>query len=228
MSIFVRAGSVLECLGRRAGCRSYLALAGGILVPPVLGSRATCLAGRFGGLEGRPLAAGDWLETGAVEPGRAHLAGRTVPAGRRPAYSANPIVRVVPGPHAGMFSGDALDQLLSQPYRIGPESDRTALRLAGPRLSRAGEGEMISCGMALGAIQVPAGGQPILLLADRQTVGGYPIVATVIRADLPLLAQCLPGAGSVRFEAVTVEGAQRLWRAGQGAWEPGDTDWIGA
>jgi len=139
----------------------------------------------------------------------------------------NPSVRVIPGPQAGYFGDDALQVLLTQPYQVSPTSDRTGLRLAGPRLARAGNGEMISGGMALGAVQVPAGGQPIVLLADRQTVGGYPVIATVIRADLPLLAQCLPGAGSVRFQAVTVEEAQRLWRARQSAWEPDEADWTG-
>ena len=134
---------------------------------------------------------------------------------------------MIPGPHSGLFADGALDRLLAESYRISPASDRTALRLAGPPLARAAEAEMVSCGMALGAIQVPAGGQPIVLLADHQTVGGYPVIATVIRADLPLLAQCLPGAGNVRFTAVTVEEAQHLWHAVQGAWEPEEFDWTG-
>ncbi len=226
-ALFLRAGSVLECRGRRSGCRAYLALAGGIVTPPVLASQATCLSGGFGGCDGRALAAGDWLATWPPAPGRSQLAGRVVPAERRRAYMENPSVRVIPGPQAGYFGDDALQVLLTQPYQVSPTSDRTGLRLAGPRLARAGNGEMISGGMALGAVQVPAGGQPIVLLADRQTVGGYPVIATVIRADLPLLAQCLPGAGSVRFQAVTVEEAQRLWRARQSAWEPDEADWTG-
>ena len=116
----------------------------------------------------------------------------------------NPSVRVIPGPQAGYFGDDALQVLLTQPYQVSHTSDRTGLRLAGPRLASAGNGEMISGWIALGAVQVPAGCQPIVLLADRQAVGGYLVIATVIRADLPLLAQCLPGAGSVRFQAVTV------------------------
>jgi KipI family sensor histidine kinase inhibitor len=230
-AFFVRAGSLLECRGRRSGCRAYLALAGGVATPLVLGSQATCLSGGFGGYDGRALAAGDWLATGPVAPGRAQLAGRVAPVERRPAYAENPTVRVIPGPQAGYFGDNALQVLLTQPYQVSPTSDRTGLRLAGPPLARAGapEGgrEMISCGMTLGAIQVPAGGRPIVLLADRQTVGGYPVIATVIRADLPLLAQCLPGAGSIRFQAVTVEEAQRLWRAQQAAWEPVRADWTG-
>jgi KipI family sensor histidine kinase inhibitor len=230
-ALFVRAGSLLECLGRRSGCRAYLALAGGIVTPPVLGSQATHLGGGFGGYEGRALAAGDWLATGPVVPGRAQLAGCAVPVERRPAYTENPTVRVIPGPQAGYFAEDALQVLLTQPYQVSPTSDRTGLRLAGPPLARkgapAGRQEMISCGMALGAIQVPAGGQPIVLLADHQTVGGYPVIATVIRADLPLLAQCLPGAASVCFQAVTIGEVQRLWRAQQTGWQPDETDWTG-
>ena len=232
-ALFVRAGSLLECRGGRSGCRGYLALAGGILTPPVLGSQATCLAGGFGGYEGRALAGGDRLAIGPVAPGRSQLAGRVLPAGARPAYTEHPTVRVVLGPQTGLFDDVALQTMLTQPYQVSPTSDRTGLRLAGPSLDRAGARsgapagkEMISSGMALGAIQVPAGGQPIVLLADRQTVGGYPVIATVIRADLPLLAQCLPGAGTVRFEAVTVEEAQRVWRAQQAACEPDEGNWM--
>ncbi len=227
-AVFVRAGSLLECRGRRSGCRAYLALAGGIVAPPVLGSRATCLSGAFGGHEGRALASGDRLAIGPVAPGHAHIAGRVVPAERRPAYAENPTVRVVAGPHAGHFSDEARQTLLERAYQVSPTSDRTGLRLAGPPLGRARDGEMVSCGMAPGAIQVPSDGQPIVLLADHQTVGGYPVIATVIQADLPLLAQCLPGEGRVRFAEVTVQEAQRLWLAGQTAWEADEADWTGA
>jgi allophanate hydrolase subunit 2 len=131
-------------------------------------------------------------------------------------------VRVVFGPHDDYFTVGARATLLSGEYQVSPTSDRMGLRLAGPRLEHADGRELISCGTVLGALQVPPDGQPIALMADRQTAGGYPVIATVVRADIPLLAQCLPGKSRVRFRAVSVEEAQAAWCATVGAGAPED------
>jgi KipI family sensor histidine kinase inhibitor len=209
-SVFVRRGSVLECVGLRSGCRGYLAVAGGICLPLVMGSRSTYLPGEFGGQQGRRLQAGDILAVASPGGHLASQAGRWLPPDSRPNYSDAPTVRAVLGPHQSHFGAEALVTLFAQEYQVAAASDRMGLRLQGEPLYYKGPGHLASFGMALGSIQVPPDGQPIVLLADRQTAGGYPVVATVIRADVPLLAQCLPGQSRVRFQAITIEEAQAV------------------
>ena len=208
-------GSVLSFGSRRSGVRAYLAVAGGLDVPVVMGSRSTYLMGRFGGLEGRPLKAQDRVPVGFLAQARKPLEGFVFPEDLRPSYRKNPRLRAVLGPFRDFFSQEGLAAFLSETYLITPNSDRMGYRLQGKTITRKKTGELISCGLANGTIQVPANGQPIILLADRQTIGGYPIIATVIHADLSLLAQCAPG-DSVRFEAVSPDEAREaylsLWR----------------
>jgi biotin-dependent carboxylase-like uncharacterized protein len=209
LTLYLRRGSCLGFAGRKSGCRAYLAIAGGIRVPSVLGSASTCLAGGFGGHAGRRLQAGDCL---LAEPliGDASLrAGRTWPAYLRPAYSNRPVVRVLPGPHWRQFTREAQAAFLSSEYEAQPASDRVGLRLKGLALQRRITSEVISSGVTMGSVQVPANGQPIVLGADRQTVGGYPQIAVVIGADLALLAQLVPG-DRVSFRRVTLEEAMRI------------------
>ena len=224
MSLYLRAGAVLECRSRRAGCRAYIAVAGGIRLPEVMGSAATCLAAGFGGYRGRALQEGDGLAVGKVAGHLASGAGRWLPPVRRPAYDDRPTVRVVLGPQDDSFTPEALRMLFSQSYQVKASADRMGLRLSGPPLARAGAREAISGGVVLGAIQVPPDGQPIILMADRQTAGGYPVIATVILNDIPLLAQCLPGLSSVRFEAVSLDEAQAIYRATSEAWRPDEPE----
>lgn len=188
-----RPGNVLRFTGRRRGLRAYVALAGGLDVPPVLGSRSTDLAAGFGGLEGRPLRAGDRLAIGR-EPGASRHKLRFA-AGRDDVAT----VRVVPGPQREDFAPYALERLLASTYAVRELSDRTACRLDGERLAHAGPGEIVTDGMVPGCIQVPPDGQPIVMLADCPPTGGYPKIATVLSADLPRLAQLVPGEGRVRF-----------------------------
>ena len=202
--------------GSGRGARAYLALAGGIAVPRILGSASTCLAGGFGGIEGRPLRAGDRLVP--ERPGDLAAAGRSWPADvpLGPPHDpdlATP-VHVVPGPHAGRFPPGALEALLGTGWEVDPRSDRTGLRLAGPPLPGAGGGELVSLPMTWGAVQVPPDGRPIVLLADHPTVGGYPVIAVAIRADRPLLGQLRPG-DEVRFELTAIDRAQAAARAEQ-------------
>ena len=171
------------------GARAYLAVAGGIQVPPVLGSRATHLVSRMGGFNGRALGAGDRLPI-AHAPGarpQRKSVGLTLPTNGRA------LLRVIPGPQAGWFQADALKALGSVSFRISPQSNRMGYRLQGPPLVRVREDELISEPLGIGAIQVPAAGEPILLMADRQTAGGYPKIGYVISADLPVAGQLAPG-----------------------------------
>jgi antagonist of KipI len=189
----VSAGCVLRFGRRRRGARAYLAVAGGIASPPVLGSRATHLPGEMGGLGGRPLRAGDVLPLG--KKGRESFPGRA-PTEKTPdpfLPDGRATVRILPGPHADRLAPDALDVLQSAPYVLDASANRMGFRLHGPRLRHAGEAEMLSDATPLGALQVPAAGEPILLMADRQTTGGYPSLATVISADIRLAGQLAPG-----------------------------------
>ncbi len=211
MSVFVRRGSVISFGGRRRGCRVYLAVAGGIEVPPVLGSRSTYLPGRFGGLDGRPLRPGDRLPTGPVSGHLPERAGERPPPHLIPAWDDCPILRAVPGPQDDHFPPEGLETFFGSEYRVSPLSDRMGYRLEGSPVACL-RAEIISDGVPSGAVQIPPDGQPLVMMADHQTTGGYPKIAVVITADLPLLAQCVPGESRVRFRAVTVFEAQRAYR----------------
>ena len=197
--VLARPGNVLRFAGRRSGCRAYVALQGGIDVPAVLGSRATDLQSGFGGLEGRALRAGDRLGVAqAKAPG--------TPAESVASPHATCVtVRVVLGPQADYFAASTVGHFLAGSFRLGATSDRVGCRLQGEPLRHQGPAEILSDGMLPGSIQVPPDGQPIVMLHDGPTTGGYPKIATVITSDLPLLAQLVPGEGEVRFEQVKLE-----------------------
>jgi antagonist of KipI len=196
----VSAGSHLRFGARRLGARAYLAVSGGITVAPVLGSRATHLISGMGGVLGRALVGGDRLPLGdpsrrqgtALAPQNAVVA---LPDRRA-------ILRVLAGPQADHFAPGALDLLQSAPYLVGPQSDRMGYRLDGPKLTHLRGADIISDATPLGVLQVPASGQPILLMADRQTAGGYPKIATVIAADMALAGQLAP-ADTITFVVCT-------------------------
>ena len=196
----VSSGSHLRFGMRRRGARAYLAVTGGIATEAVLGSRATHVISAMGGVDGRPLRAGDAVPLGPTThlQGTAHASAPIVPLPDRGAR-----VRVMPGPQADYFAADALDVLQSSPYTIGQQSDRMGFRLEGPRLTHARGADVISGATPLGVLQVPASGQPILLMADRQTTGGYPKIATVITADIPIAGQLGPG-DSISFVVCSI------------------------
>jgi antagonist of KipI len=197
--VLARPGNVLRFAGRRSGCRAYVALAGGIDVPEVLGSRSTDLGAGFGGFGGRALRAGDELGlSSAVSAG----AGRDSAAAR---YADSVTVRVVLGPQADHFASDTIERFLAETFAVGASSDRVGCRLEGEPLRHAGPAEILSDGMVPGSIQIPPDGRPIVMLGDAPTTGGYPKIATALAADLPQLAQLVPGQGRVRFEAVRLE-----------------------
>lgn len=205
-SLRVRAGQRLATGRSREGARGYLAFAGGIDVPPALGSRSTYLGGGFGGHAGRPLRAGDVLAIGPhpadVEPRRLR---------DRPHWRSHQTLRVVPGPQAERFTAAGLAEFFGAVYRVSQRSDRTGVRLEGPPIDAAVPRDVDPEGLAPGAIQVPADGLPILLGCERPTTGGYAKIATVVGADLPRLGQAKPG-DRLAFAVVEVAAARRLWQ----------------
>jgi biotin-dependent carboxylase-like uncharacterized protein len=202
------AGDVLKIGPARAGVRGYVAFAGGVEVPPVLGSRSTYLRGRLGGLEGRALRRDDVLRLGAAGAVRP----RTVATGAIPDWREAPVLRVVLGPQDDRFTAEGIAAFLGGQYEVLPQSDRMGARLSGPRIAHARGHDIVSDGIALGAVQVPGDGQPIVLLVDRQSTGGYTKIATVCSFDIPRVGQAKPGQ-RIRFSAVDVVEAQRLSRA---------------
>lgn len=204
---FVKAGTRIGWGQFTAGCRAYLAVAGGFDVPVVLDGRGTYLRAGWGGWHGRPLRRGDVLTV--TPPDRTLTAGNWhIDPRILPAYSANPTLRVLAGAQAGEFS----PQWAQSEFEVHPHSDRMGVRLQGVPLARAVTTELDSTAVAPGTLQVPPDGQPIVLGADAQTIGGYPQLAHVISVDLPLLAQLRP-ADQVRFAEVTLAEAHRLYRA---------------
>ena len=208
-AVYVRPGHEIRLGHRLSGARAYLAVAGGMDVPMRLNSRSTYLPGHFGGLEGRGLQVGDHLPLGALQADLAVRAGQAWPRPARPAYSPSPTVRVVMGPQDDQFAPEGLAAFLSSEYEVTRSSDRMGYRLSGAAIAHLGTAEIVSDGVVMGSVQVPGDGQPIVMMADHQTTGGYPKIATVIRADVPLLAQCLLG-DRVRFRAVSVAEARAL------------------
>jgi antagonist of KipI len=206
----IEAGRRIRLGKRFQGCRGYLAVAGGFDVEPVMGSRGTFLAAGIGGYKGRALRDGDVIRS---VPSDRELTGHwSLDVRMFPKYSHEPNVRVMPGAHADDF-GDAL---FSGRFGVTARSDRMGIRLDGPKLMRASGGDLVSTAVAPGTIQVPPDGNPIVLMADAQTLGGYPRVAHVASVDIPLLAQLAPGDG-VRFARTTVAEAHALSHA----WEHG-------
>jgi antagonist of KipI len=189
----LRAGARLRFGERGSGARATLAVRGGIDVPVVFGSRATSVLARMGPFDGRPLRAGDVLPVGAPPAASRREGGASAAIAPLSIPAGGARVRVLPGPHADRFTKQAFEILFSGRYTITPQSNRMGYRLEGPSLAHKGSADILSDATAIGSLQVPASGQPILLMADRQTTGGYPKIATVIGADLPLAGQLAPG-----------------------------------
>ncbi|MCP2335605.1 biotin-dependent carboxyltransferase family protein [Actinomadura rupiterrae] len=187
--IQINGGATLNLGIPASGLRSYLAVRGGLTCDETLGSRSTDL---LSGLGPKPLAQGDRIPTGATDT---PICVDQAPV---PSIPDVPILHIVPGPRDDWFDDDALTVLTSEPYTVSQDSNRVGVRLDGPSLVRAREGELSSEGMVTGAVQVPPDGKPIVFLTDHPTTGGYPVIAVVRNRDLPLTAQLRPG-GTVRF-----------------------------
>lgn len=192
----IPAGGRLRFGNRLAGARAALAVRGGFDVPVVFGSRSTHLVSRMGPFDGRPVAAGTVLPIGGAGMRDPRPAGQPLPL---PEGGAR--LRVVMGPHDGMFTAEARETLVTARYAISAQSNRMGYRLEGAALSHAASADILSDATPIGSLQVPASGQPILLMADRQTTGGYAKIATMITADLPIAGQLAPG-DWVEFQAV--------------------------
>jgi len=211
-SVTLQPGDTLR-IGSPRGSRGGIVAVRGLSVPSVLGSAATYTRARLGGLDGRALAAGDKLAVAPLPDGAATM-NRRLP---RPPAADRSAIRVVPGPQADHFDAAALAAFFAADYRVSADADRMGVRLQGPALVHNAKGaEIVSDATVPGSIQVPGNGQPIVLLADGQTAGGYPKIATVISADLPRLALAPVGA-SIRFAAVTVAEAETIAREREAA-----------
>jgi biotin-dependent carboxylase-like uncharacterized protein len=206
-ALFVKAGDELSFGAPKTGCRAYIAFAGGIAVPPVMGSRSTFIRGGYGGLKGRALKAGDRLPLGKAQYDFADVSGRKLPPAFIPDYETDRPVRFVFGPQADAFTDEAILTFTTKPYTVSRDSDRMGYRMEGPRLTHKTGADIISDVITVGAIQVPANGQPIVLMADCQMSGGYTKIGVVATVDIPYMAQKKPG-DSVYFQPVSVNEAQ--------------------
>jgi antagonist of KipI len=207
-TLFVPKGSMLTFSALTCGARGYIAFAGGIDLPEVMGSRSTYVKAKVGGLEGRPLRAGDVLSVNRLKKSlnikRVRVAEQYIPN-----YPTEQVLRVVLGPQDDYFTQEGIDTLVSETYTVSKECDRMGYRLEGKPIAHKESADIISDGIMIGSVQVPGNGLPIILMADRQTTGGYTKVATVISVDLPKVAQAKAG-DSFRFEIVSVEQAQQI------------------
>ena len=209
--IFLSRGDRLMFGARRSGGRAYIAVAGGIRADRWLGSLSTSLLAGRGGMHGRNLKAGDVIEV-AREATRPAVSGHELASHLRIDYADHSLF-AIPGPHVKRLDPDARQLLFGATFKVSREADRMGYRLDGPRLATEGD-ELLSFGVTAGVVQVPHGGQPILLMADHQTAGGYPVVATVVSASMPVAAQLVPG-DELHFAEVTLEHARqmRAWQA---------------
>jgi antagonist of KipI len=219
--LFVKKGSLLTFGRAKKGCRGYLAAAGGFDVPEVMGSKSTYLRAGIGGYEGRAIESGDRLSFGKMSEQSIRLFERffdSAPYSELewfaspefiPFLREDESVRVIKGRQYDDFTEKSKSMIFSEPYKITPQSDRMGYRMEGPKLSLENKAEMISEAVTFGTIQVPADGNPIILLADRQTTGGYPKIAQVASVDLPYLSQFKPGE-VVQFKEVSLDEAQKL------------------
>lgn len=202
-TVCVGEGDIIAFGGRQSGCRSYLAAAGGFDVPTVLGARSTNTRTGIGGTEGRPLRRGDVLKTHPASLKKEVIL--ELPPDHRPVYESNVNLRVVPGPHFRLFTQSSVNDFTGAIFIVSKQADRMGVILKG-RCIKGPAGERISQPVTPGAVQIPPGGEPILLLAECQTTGGYPHIGTVITADQHRAGQLFPGE-QVTFSLVTTEQA---------------------
>jgi len=223
--MLVRKGSHLTFGRPKNGCRSYIAVAGGFNIPIVMNSRSTYVRGKIGGMKGRALKKGDLLKAKEIkslqsqtlvgllrkkdEPTPFQTVNWTLTTNIRANYQKNPIIRMIKGPQFSMFTEASQNSFLTEEYKVTPQSDRMGYRLSGKRLEVSSQLNLLSEAVTMGTIQVPNDGQPIILMSDHQTIGGYPKIGYVISVDLPTLSQVMPGE-NVRFKEVSLSEAQNL------------------
>ena len=210
-SVRVRKGSIISIKEARRGFRGYLAVMGAIEVPKVLGSRSTYLAGKMGGLDGRSLRKGDIINSSSPGVSLARAPLRFLPEEYVPVFSSGVEVRVIMGPQDDRFDDEGIKTLLNSWYVVSLNSDRTAYRLAGSKIAHQEKADIITDAIPQGAIQVPGDGQPIMMMADRPTTGGYAKIACVIAPDIPKVAQLKPE-DEVRFKKIGIDKAHEFLR----------------
>ncbi len=204
-TFYVRAGWTVRMKKTSGGNWAYIAIAGGFDSPVIMNSRSTYIRGRVGSA----LKAGDVLHSFAPATDLLKLAACDFPVNKYIHYSQSPTIEVIPAPQADWFTPEGVRTFYESEYTLSPSFDRMGYRLQGSPIEKAISKELISEGMTMGSIQIPADGQPIVMMADAPTAGGYPKIANVTRASLPLLAQCEAGVSKIRFRETTVEEAQR-------------------
>jgi len=209
-SFTIPAGVALRVGKATGGVRAWMAVRGGVDVPPMLGSRSTHASAGIGGVAGRALIAGDVLPVGP-SPAVAGMP-QALPAVPPSGAGAVAKLRAVPGPHADAFTRRGETIFYESTFPVSPRADRVGVRLDGLRIEHASEADIDPEGVVTGAVQVPGDGAPIVLGPDRPATGGYATIATVITADLPILAQARPG-DTLRFAAVTADEAREALRA---------------
>jgi biotin-dependent carboxylase-like uncharacterized protein len=205
-ALAVQRGDVLKLGDPITGCRTYLAVSGGMDVPLVMGSRSTYIRGEFGGYGGRALQRGDIV---AWRPCDNLVSVSECPNVLIPEYSDHPTLRITVGPQAEALTPAGFEIFLSSAYTVSDRCDRMGCSLEGPALTHRNQADIVSDGTVFGAVQVPGNGLPIILLADRQTIGGYIKPAAVISVDHSLLAQLTPGS-TVRFQSVSLWNAREM------------------
>lgn len=208
-AVRIAKGDILSFGAPKTGCRAYISFAGGLAISPVMGSRSTYIKAHLGGYEGRKLMTGDEIAFRKPSFQPANVEKRVM---EPEIFSGSYTVRVLMGPQDDRFTAKGIKTFLSQTYQVTNEFDRMGYRLTGPKIEHVTDGNIITDGISFGAIQVPDGGEPIIMLADRQTTGGYAKIGSVINVDMPMIAQCKAG-DSIRFEKTDIKTAQEAFLA---------------
>jgi len=207
-SLVVKSGSTLSFGAVKHGVRAYIGICGGFDIPLVMGSKSTYIKAKVGGIEGRALRSGDIIAY--TQTDIAEKKPLKIPQVFIPAYTAAQVLRVVLGPQDDAFTAEGISTCLTGEYTVTPQNDRMGCRLSGQAIKHKASADIISDGIVMGAVQVPGEGQPIILMADRQTTGGYTKIAAVMYADLYKVAQAKQG-DTFRFANIPIEAAQDLY-----------------
>ena len=215
-TVYASAGDVLKMGAAKTGSRAYIAFLGGVDVPLVMGSRSTNMKCKIGGFEGRALRAGDVIETGDNFPIDYRKKVKKIKPDDFSSSEAE--IRVILGPQDDYFTEKGIDTFLSSPYTLTKDCDRMGFKLDGEKIENINGVDIVSDGIALGSVQGPSSGKPIIMLADRQTTGGYAKIATVVSVDIPRLVQLKSGS-TVHFKEVTAKEAEKLYKAEQREYE---------
>jgi len=204
----VKTGDILSFAGLKKGARSYLSVSGGFTIPYVMGSKSTYLRGKIGGYKGRKLEEGDIINISGNDKKSIN---RIIPPHLLRNLSSKNTVRIIPGPEIKSFEKESVIEFINSSYTISIESDRMGYRLEGAELKHLKGADINSAGLSYGTIQVPGNGKPIIMLSDRQTVGGYTRLANIISVDIPLLGQMKPG-DILNFKEISLDDAQDLFQ----------------